>query len=210
MRKLATYLIVLPVMILSACATTNLDRAEKTTKSMEVVEKDINRISVQLNATEASLDHLLNTNDLEIQEAFEAYQEQVSRIINLKKDMRQHSNRMMQNGNKYFTDWQIEGETYSNPELREVSTKRRKELNETFNQITEKSGKIRRELDAYINHLKEVESYLSTDLTPEALKAVIPLSKNIEVNGRILKESINEMQLALSSTKPEMNKLAGN
>lgn len=211
MKKIAIRALILPALLLiSGCATTNLDRAERTTRSMETVERDINRISVQLKATEASLDNLLSTNETEMMAAFEAYQENVDKIIRLKQNLRHHSDQMRKAGNTYFTEWQIEGETYANPELREVSTKRRQILNERFNGIAENSGKISRELDAYVNHIKEVENYLSKDLTPVALKAVTPAAKNIEVNGKLLKQSINEMQLALSTTKPEMRKLARN
>lgn len=207
--KMAMRAIVIPAFFLFyGCATTNLDRAEKTTHTMELVERDINRISVQLKATETSLDNLLNTNEMEIQAAFESYQEDVDKITHFKQDLLQHGNQMRKTGNNYFTEWEIEGETYANPELRDVSTKRRRELHERFNQIAENSGKINRELEAYINHIKEVEDYLSKDLSLEALKAVTPTARSIDVNGKILKQSINEMQLALSTTKPEMRKLA--
>lgn len=211
MKTIAMRVFVIPaLLIFYGCATTNLDRAEKTTDAMDLVEKDINRISVQLKETEASLDNLLNTKEIEMQAAFEAYQEDVDKIINLKQHLRQHTDRMRKAGNTYFTEWEIEGETYANPELRDVSTKRRKELHDRFNQIAENSGKINRELDAYINHIKEVEDYLSKDLSPAALKAVMPTARNIDVNGNILKQSISEMQLALSTTKPQMRKLARN
>jgi predicted phage-related endonuclease len=208
---ITTRALLLPALLLFyGCATTNLDRAEKTTDAMDLVERDINRISVQLKETEASLDNLLNTKEIEMQAAFEAYQEDVDKIINLKKHLRQHADRMRKAGSTYFTEWEIEGETYANPELRDVSTKRRKELHEKFNQIADNSGKINRELDAYINHIKEVEDYLSKDLSPDALNAVTPTVKNIDVNGKLLKQSISDMQLALSTTRPQMRKLARN
>lgn len=207
--------IILPSLIfLTGCATispsSNTKRAEKTTESMEVVEKDINRISVQLSATEASIDNLLNANESEIEDAFEIYQENVDKVVNLKTNLGKHTDNMRSNGNEYFTQWQSEGETYESPELRDVSTQRREELSRTFSQITESSGRINRELQAYVNHAKEIESYLENDLTPKGIKAVTPLTQSVIADGKKLKSAINSMQNSIAATKPEMRRLARN
>lgn len=211
MKTISIRAIFLPILILiSGCATTNMDRAEKTTASMEVVEKNINQISVQLSATEAALENLLTANQSELGEAFEVYKENVDKVIRLRQQLRTNTNRMRANGNEYFTEWEIEGETYQNPELRQVSTQRREELSNTFDQISEKSGEISRDLQAYISDVEEIESYLANDLTPKGINGVKPLSQKVKNKSRQIKTDINQMQNSIATTKPEMKKLARN
>lgn len=186
---------------LTGCATTGMDRATKTTNSMQTLEGDYKQASVQIDATRTSLEDLIKPDQPNMKKAYDAHAENVKKIEKLGKRLEMHSEKMSARGNEYFAEWES---SYTNPEIRELSERRRIEMREVYAQIPEASIGVKGALKSYLTDIGEIQKYLSNDLTPQGINAIRPVAQRAVQEGDNLKETIKPVLNAIDRVKYEM------
>jgi Protein of unknown function (DUF2959) len=186
---------------LTGCATTGMDRATKTTNSMQTVEGDYKQASVQIDVTRASMEDLVKPDQPNMKKAYDAYAENVKKMEKLGKRLDTHTEKMTSRGNEYFAEW--EG-SYTNPEIRELSERRRIEMRAVYAQIPEASIGVKGALKSYLTDIGEIQKYLSNDLTPQGINAIRPVAQRAVQDGDNLKETIKPVLTAIDRVKYEM------
>ena len=189
---------------ISGCATTGSERAEKATTKMESVDGEIKEAVVQIDATSASLENLIKPGQTDVRSALATYSDNVTKMDRLGAKLIKHTDEMSARGKDYFDEWKKEGSTYSNPQIREISEKRSAELNTVFRRISESSIGIRGSFSSYMNDIKEIQSYLSTDLTDKGIASITPVAQKAIRDGSSLKSAIIPVLSALDSARSEM------
>jgi len=189
------------VTCLTGCATTGMDRAEKTTDSMQAVEGDYLKASEQIDVTRVSLENLIKPQQSDLRKSYDAYAENVEKMEKLGKQLDRHSEMMRARGNEYFAEWES---SYINPEIRELSERRRIEMREIYAKIPEASIGVRGALKSYLTDIKEIQRYLSYDLTPVGIEAIRPTAQRAMVDGDNVKESVKPVLAAIDLVKAEM------
>jgi len=186
---------------LTGCATTGMDRAAKTTTSMQTVEGDYKQASVQIDATRASLEELVKPNQADMKKAFDAYTDNVQKMEKLGKQLDTHTEKMRVRGNEYFTEWES---SYTNPEIRELSERRRIEIREGYVKISEASIGVKGALKSYLTDIREIQKYLANDLTPQAIESIRPIAQRSLTDGDNLKETVKPVLAAIDQVKVDM------
>lgn len=186
---------------LTGCATTGMERATKTTASMQEVEEDYKQAPVQIDATRATLEELVKPNQTDLKKAYEAYAENVSKMERLGKQLDKHTEKMNTRGNEYFTKWES---SYTNPEIMEQSERRRIEVREDYAKIAEASIGVKGALKSYLTDIMEIRKYLSNDLTPSGIESIRPVAQTAVNNGENLKETIKPVLTAINQAKADM------
>jgi outer membrane murein-binding lipoprotein Lpp len=200
---LCTMLIV-AVLILAGCSSTGIQRSEKATTTMQTMDNDIKLVVVQLDATGASLAELTKPGQSDVKKAFELYSTNVSKIEKMEKDFAKHAEEMKVRGAHYFDEWQKEGDKYENPEIQALSEQRRKELGEIYGKIAENSIGMNDAFKAYVSDVKEIQTYLSNDLTSSGLESIAPISRKAVTDGNRLKNEIKKLQTSIEAARREM------
>lgn len=196
--------------ILLSCSSTGMQRSEKATTTMQIVENDINAVVVQLDATGSSLEELTKSSQVDVKKAYDLYSDNVSKLEKLHKQIIHHADEMNSRGNDYFEEWQKEGDKYKNAHIQELSDMRRNELSGIYNKIAENSVGVRDAGKAYISDLKEIETYLSNDLTSNGIKALSPISQKAVRDGDKVKYTIKNVQVAIDKARLEMSQSGKN
>jgi hypothetical protein len=186
---------------LTGCATTGNERAAKTTDSMQEVEGDYLKASEQIDVTRVSLENLIKPQQSDLRKSYDAYAENVQKMEKLGKQLDRHSEMMRARGNEYFTEWES---SYTNPEIRELSERRRIEMREIYAKIPEASIGVRGSLKSYLTDIKEIQRYLSYDLTPVGIEAIRPAAQRAVVAGDNVKGSVKPVLAAIDLVKAEM------
>ena len=200
---LSTMLIVV-VLIVAGCASSGMQRSEKTTTTMQSMDDEIKLVVAQLDATGASLNELMKPGQSDVKEAFEVYSANVSKMEKLEKDFAKHAEEMKTQGANYFDEWQKQGDKYENPEIQALSEQRRRELGEIYGRIAENSVGMDEAFKAYVSDVKEIQSFLSNDLTSKGIEAIAPVSRKAVTDGNRLKREINRLQLSIEAARSEM------
>jgi len=190
---------------LAGCDSTGTQRSKAASTTMQTVENDINLVAVQLDVTGASLDELMRPGQSDVKKAFNSYTDNISKIEKMEKDFAKHADEMKARGNDYFEEWQKEGDKYKNQQIQELSDQRRSELGRIYGRIAENSIGVEEAFKAYVSDSKEIQNYLSNDLTSKGIEAIAAISKRVVENGEHLRSAIKNVQTAIETARAEMS-----
>ena len=189
---------------LSGCATTGIDRSEKATTTMQTVADEIDQVTKQLDDTKASLDELTRWEQSDVRKAFDTFSANVVKMDNLEKRFIKHADEMKARGKEYFAEWKKQGDAYTNPQIRELSEQRREELGIVYGKIAEASIGVKSAFQAYMSDLKEIQTFLSNDLTQRGISLIMPITEKVVRDGEDLKNSLIPLQAVIDRAKAEM------
>lgn len=202
------------IALVSGCATftkkSGVERAESTTTSMEKVNSDTRQASLQIDATKATLDDLLKLGQSpaaqpeDVKKSFETFSKNVDSMEDTGKDLNKHIDEMNAQGNNYFEEWAKEGGTYTNPQIQKLSEERRSRLDMSFRNMQTATAGVRAPLNSYLAEIRQIQSYLSNDLTPKGVSAVVPIAKAAERDGNRLKQSFIPVQDAIMQARADL------
>jgi len=201
---LAVSLLIGGLIFLAACSSTGLQRSEKSSASMAVVEQDIKQAGGQIDLTGASLDELIRPGQPNVKDAFTKYSANVDKMDKIGTRLLEHSDHMNDQGLEYFSEWRKEGKAYSSPEIRALSEQRRADLTAVMARIPEASVGVKGSLRSYLSNLKEIRTYLSNDLTEKGLETITPVAKTAVKDGAQLKENVQPLVAAIANARAEI------
>ncbi len=190
--------------LFAGCSSTGMERSKNTTMTMENMDKDLKIVIAQLDITGASLEALMRPNQQEIKKTYDAFKENVSIMKNKEKDFIMHAEAMKSRGKEYFAEWEKEGNEYKNPQIQALSEQRRDELGTIYNDIAANSVGGKESYRIYLSDIKELQIYLSNDLTSKGIESIAPVSKKIVSDGDNLKYSLSKLQAAIDKAREEM------
>jgi hypothetical protein len=197
-------LFIIVVLMIAGCNSNGMQRSDKATTTMQAMDDDIKLVIVQLEATGASLAELTKSGQSDVKKAFELYSDNVSKIEKLEKDFAKHAEEMKVRGADYFDEWQKKGDKYENPKIQALSEQRRAELGEIYGRIAENSVGMDEAFKAYVSDVKEIQSYLSNDLTAKGVESIAPISRKAVTEGNRLKNEIKNLQTSIETARAEM------
>ncbi len=159
--------------------------AERATTSIGTVETDISAMTSRINMTNASLnDVILAKGKSSARTAFDAFSKNVSVMDKAAATFIRDSDQMSARGTDYFREWTKSGDTYTNPQIQQLSEARRTELLNTFSQISGASSGVKARLNSYLSQMKQMQAYLSTDLSTAGIDSIIPIAQKAIVDGQ--------------------------
>jgi hypothetical protein len=197
----------LGVLLVSAgCAKkTGIERQARTTSTMQDVESNIQQAVMQIGATNASLENLMQAGQsADLKNPFAAYSENVSKVEDRGNNLMSQLNDMSTQGNEYFEEWRKEGTEYTNPDIRRLSEEQRVQLRRTFNDVAEASIGVRGDLNKYLSEVKEIQTYLSNNLTSSSVEALAPVAERTLMDGRNLINNLKPVQTAINQARSQM------
>lgn len=192
-------------LVLVGCASTGIERSDDVSTTMQTVENDIKLIAIQLDATGRSLDNLTMPGQTDVKKAFEVYTANVESISKMQGSFASHADEMQSKGKDYFEEWKKEGNDYKNSEIQQLSEQRRTELSAIYGRIAANSIGVKTAFAAYVSDVKDIQTYLSTDLTPKGIEAIASISEKVVSDGADLRDAIKHVQTAIATAKAEMS-----
>jgi hypothetical protein len=201
---LSTGLLLSTAAFLGGCATTGMDRSVKTSNSIQEVDSEIRKMIVQIDATGSSLDSLVMAQKPDLKKPFESYSDHVAKLDHEGKKTLKRIDEMKSNSKEYFAEWEKQGDTFTNPQIRELSEERRTRLAGIYAQVPAAGIGIRGAYTAYITDLKEIQLFLSNDLTPRGIESIDPVARKTVQDRETLKASLRPLIAALDDIKVEL------
>jgi hypothetical protein len=186
------------------CAATGIERSTQASTTMHTMDSVIKLVVVQLDATGTSLDELIKPGQSDVRTAFDLYSGNVSKIEKLEKEFAKSADEMEVRGRTYLKAWQRDGDQYKSPQIKDLSEQRHLEIGEIYGTIAQNSIGVKEAFKAYVAEAKEIQKYLSNDLTPRGIEIIGPIAGNSVLDGEILKNSIQDIQVAIERSKAAM------
>lgn len=214
-KSKAAFLAVLLVGVIafSGCATTKktgVERAETATAAMQDVSNDMRQASTQIDVTNAALNEVISVGQSaaaqpdDVKQAFEHYSQNVAKMEDVADTLFKDIAKMNSEANAYFEAWSKEGSTYTSPRIQILSEEERVQVRESFTDISSKSAGMRGNLNAYVSQIRQIQTYLSNNLTGEGISAIAATAQTAQTNGENVKSSFEPIQTAIAQTRVQM------
>lgn len=199
-----TMLLLGTVAFLSGCATTGMDRSVKTSNSIQDVDKEIRKLIAQIDVTGTSLDALVSPANPDLKKSFNTYTDDLANLDSEGKRVIKRMDEMKSKSTAYFAEWEKQGDAFTNSEIRELSEQRQIKLAELYAQVPAANAGIKGAYHDYLTDLKEIQLYLSNDLTPKGIEGIAPVAKKTIQDRENLKTSLKPVIVALDEIKAEL------
>lgn len=107
------------VLVLSGCASTQTgtERGATASGTMETVERDIRVVVMGINSAGQNLASLISPNQDDVTKAHVSYSASVDALAESTEVYNEHTDSMGEEGDAYFDEWKVDGETYANPRI---------------------------------------------------------------------------------------------
>ena len=190
---------------MGGCATTGMDRSVKTASSMKDVDSEIKKMNVQIDVTAASLEALVRSEKSNLKKPFHTYSNELEKLEHEGKKVIKRMEDMKSHSKDYFAEWEKQGDTFTNADIRNLSDQRRSRLAEIYAQVPAAGLGIKGAYNEYLTDLKEIQKYLSNDLTPKGIEGITPVANKSVQNLNALKASLKPVIMALDEIKAELD-----
>lgn len=193
---------------LAACATGPRQQGpQAVSSSMDQVEENLGSTQTQVDYVDSAIEDLTRSasaEDADLERAFEEFTEEVEKMEEIGEELASHADAMREQGVSYFEEWRTSGEEISDPEIRDISEERHAQSRSAFDEATRSSVDVKRVLQTYISDLRDIETFLSNDLTPSGVEAIAPVIEQAREDGEALKQAIGPMKSAINRARTGM------
>ena len=180
-------------------------RAEKATTSIQAVENDMKTMTSQINSTNSSLNQvILSKGTPAARGAFDTFSANVSQMESAAAAFIKDSDQMTARGTDYFQEWSKSGNTYTNPQIQQLSEMRRTELTNTFRQMSDSSSAVKGQVNSYLSQIKQIRTYLSNDVSRAGIDAISPVAQKAINDGQQIISQVQPILTAAEQARAEI------
>jgi len=173
--------------------------ADKTGASIAEFRDEIVNIKKEVDATMVALDKIVTTVTTDPRKAFKEFDKAVPRIDDAAKKAKKRAEDMKAKGQDYFKDWEKELAGVNNPEIRQLAEERKAKLQATFGSIKSFMEPARDQFNTWLADLKDLQKYLSNDLTIGGVDAAKELIGKTKTEGQSVQQTMDKVIAELNT-----------
>jgi len=192
--------------VAGGCASSGYQQAGKTSDQMGSLKVELEKGANQIDATIASLNGLVGAADLP--KAFKAYSTEVNKLDAQAKRVGKTADEMEKKGGAYFAAWEKKTANISNVQMRAKAAERRAALTASFERIGEAYGKLDDSYPALMADLKDIESFLSSELTGDSVDAISDQMDKSGTDAETVKAAIVDVTQVIDDVVREFGRQA--
>ena len=200
--------------LLNGCGTTDgYKQADKTGAGIAEFRNEIVSGKTGIDKVVKALDQIAMTANTDPRKAFEHYSKAVTGLESSVNSVKKRGQDMKEQGQAYFKQWEEQMALVQNPAIRKLAEERKGKLQETFAKIKTYTEPLKGQFEPWMSDLKDLQKYLSNDLTIAGVDAAKPLFAKTTAEGREVQKSLdgliaelNTIAAALTPAKVEPKK----
>jgi hypothetical protein len=173
--------------------------ADKTGASIAEFRDEIVNVKKEVDAAMAALDKVVTTAATDPRKAYQNFDKAVPRVDEAAKKARKRSEDMKARGQAYFKDWEKELADVNNTEIRKLAEERKAKLQSSFDSIKSFMEPARDQFNAWLADSKDLQKYLSNDLTIGGIDAAKELIGKAKTNGRAVQQTLDKVIAELNT-----------
>lgn len=167
--------------------------ADKVGASIAEFRDEIVTIKKDVDITLAALDKVVTTAVTDPRSAFKDFDKAVPRIEDSAKKAKKRAEDIKARGRAYFQAWEKELGTVNNAEIRKLAEERKAKLQVTFDGIRTSMEPVRDQFNTWLADLKDLQKYLSNDLTIGGIDAAKELIGKAKTEGHGVQQSMDKV-----------------
>jgi hypothetical protein len=188
------------IAVFAGCGTTSgYKQADKTGEGIAQFRAAIVNGKKAIDDTMKSLGQVATSATTNPRKAFERYSKDVANLESAAKDARKCSQDMKDQGKAYFTQWEKQLAEVQNPDIRALAVERKARLQQAFDAIRQYAEPLKAQFDPWLSDLKDLQKYLSNDLTIAGVDAAKPRFAKTQTEGLDVQKSMDALVVELNS-----------
>jgi len=196
---LATVAIMATALFTGCGTTAGYKQADKTGAGIAEFREEIVNTSAAVNETVKALDEVAATANTNPRQAFEGFSKSVTRLASVSAKAKSRGEEMKARGQAYFADWEKQLGQIKNPDIRALAERQRTKLRETFDSIKKFAEPLKAQFDPWLSDLKDLQRYLSNDLTISGVDAAKSLFAKTQAEGIEVQKSMDALIAELNT-----------
>jgi type IV pilus biogenesis protein CpaD/CtpE len=145
----------------------------------------------------------------DLKAAYDKYKKEVAQTEEAAQDSRKRAQDMRARSAEYQNKWQQEMSKVTNPDLKAAAQARAAKVRGRYEMISAKAQDARAAYEPFMTDLKDLQTYLSNDLTPAAVQAASPVFEKVNASGQVLKQKLAALRQELDDVAAEMSPSGG-
>lgn len=180
--------------------------ADKVGAGIADFRDEVVDVKKAVDATMAALDKVVAQATVDPRKAFKAFDSAVPKIDSAAAKAKKRAEDMKASGKKYFETWEKEIASVNDPDIRKLAEERRAKLQASFGNIKTTMEPARDQFNTWLADLKDLQKYLSQDLTIGGIDAAKDLIAKSKKNGvavqQLLDTAIAELNTVVATITP--------
>lgn len=187
-------------MLLSGCGTTSgYQQADKTGAGIADLHNELVNGKKAIDGTMKTLGEIATTAATDPRKAFEQYSKAVANLESTSEKIRKRAEAMKAQGAAYFKQWETELSQVNNQDIRKLAETRKAKLQETFDNIRKYTEPLKTQFAPWMASLKDLQKYLSNDLTIAGVDAAKGLFTKASTEGLEVQKSMDALLAELNT-----------
>ena len=176
---------------LVACSSTGYKKAESTSSKITQTRTELTNASRQIDTTLKSLTSLIAADSTNADALFKQFSKEINAIEAQASKVRTTADSMHAQGATYFAAWEEDSALFQNPDMKAQADKRRLELQNDYKQINAYLKATGEAYQPFNSNLRDVERFLSNDLTVAGRASIKDPVQRLTNEGRITQKAID-------------------
>ena len=200
-KMAASNLALVPLLlVLAGCGTTSgYKQADKTGEGIAEFREEIVNGKKAIDDTMKSLDQIAASATTDPRKAFEKFSKSVANLESTAGKVRDRGQDMKAQGKTYFTQWEKQMTEVKNEEIRSLAASRKAKLQATFDAIAKAAEPLKVQFSPWMSGLKDLEKFLSNDLTVAGVDAAKGLFAKTRAEGVEVQKSMDALIAELNT-----------
>ena len=193
----------------SGCASSGYDKGNQTAQNIQTAANRIAALPAQIDKTVASLNDLVSKPQADLRPQFKQFTANLSEVESAAKDIGAARRTMGEKSKEFFATWDAQLAQINNEDIKARSEARKKDVADKMEAIKRSYTEAEVAFRPFMNSLKDVQKYLSVDLTPGGVAAIKDTVTKANQDAAKLGEEITQLAeqfkalgLAMSSVTP--------
>jgi hypothetical protein len=185
--------------LLSGCSSTGYKKADKTGEGIAQYRKEVVNMKKAVDTTLTCMDQIEITANSNPRPAFERFTKSVAKLDAAASKAAKRSAQMKAEGQAYFRQWEEQMAQVNNPEVKRLAQERKTKLWAAFDGIRSAAEPLKTKFDPWLADLKDLERYLSNDLTVAGVDAARGLFSKAKADGAEVDKAIDALVAELNT-----------
>ena len=179
--------------LLAGCATKGYESGNKTATNIQKAANKISAFSGQVDATLASLNELVSNPKPDLRPQFKTFASHMKSLESSAGEITKARMAMGTEGKDFLAKWDAEIAQINNEDIKARSLSRKAEVNEKLQTIKRSYAETEVAFKPFINDLRDVEKFLSVDLTTAGLTSIKDVVGKATQHAVPLKQSLAKL-----------------
>ena len=184
--------------VLAGCVSKSYDKGAATSAALQSSANAVAETSTKVNDVLAAMNNLTFKSEGDLRNQFDAFGSAIGNLDKSNDKLASKVAEMQAKASVYFDSWSNQLSAIQNEELRTRSNARKDEVTAKLADVGASYENVKNSFKPFMSDLKDIQTYLGTDLTAGGLATVKDVVAKTKVDAVPLRDSIKKLQASFS------------